>query len=51
MPRRTNLQIKVDTLREAADIMDEYDVPVSALVIRVVADAIANGTRIPKDKK
>lgn len=48
MGRRSILQIKVDTLREAAKIMDEYGIPVTVNVLNVVADAIEAGTRLPK---
>jgi hypothetical protein len=46
--RRTNLQIEVDTLREASKIMRAYGVPASANVLQVVSDAIENGTRTKK---
>lgn len=45
MARRTNAQIDADKLRDAAQLMDEYGVPASANVLRVVADSVEKGTR------
>lgn len=51
MSRRTNIQLDADKLRDAAKVMDEYHVPASANVLRVVADAIEAGTRTKTAKK
>lgn len=45
-PISPEIQADVNVIRAAADLMEAYGVPASANVLRVVADAIASGTRV-----
>lgn len=45
MARRTIAQLDADALRKAAELMDQYGVPASANVLRVVADSVESGAR------